>query len=52
MDAKLTILGSMALFIIGVIIQVIKTHSLAAWYIGGIIAGLGMSGQSVVIPMY
>jgi MFS family permease len=46
---KLTILGSTALFIIGVIIQVIKTHSLAAWYI---IAGLGMGGQSVVIPMY
>lgn len=49
---KLTILGSTALFIIGVIIQVIKTHSLAAWYIGRIIAGLGMGGQSVVIPMY
>ncbi|KAJ5748865.1 uncharacterized protein N7511_010561 [Penicillium nucicola] len=49
---KITILGSTALFIIGVIIQVIKTHSLAAWYIGRIIAGLGMGGQSVVIPMY
>jgi MFS family permease len=49
---KPTILGSTALFIIGVIIQVIKTHSLAAWYIGRIIAGLGMGGQSVVIPMY
>ncbi|OQE28399.1 hypothetical protein PENSTE_c003G01339 [Penicillium steckii] len=49
---KLCIIGSTALFVIGVIIQVIKTHSLAAWYVGHIVSGLGMGGQSVVIPMY
>lgn len=49
---KVCIIGSTALFVIGVIIQVIKTHSLAAWYVGRIISGLGMGGQSVVIPMY
>lgn len=49
---KFCIIGSTALFVIGVIIQVINTRSLAAWYVGRIVAGLGMGGQSVVIPMY
>lgn len=49
---KVCIIGSTALFVIGVIIQVNKTHSLGAWYVGRIISGLGMGGQSVVIPMY
>jgi MFS family permease len=49
---KITIIGSTALFVIGVVIQVISTHSLAAWYVGRVVAGLGMGGQSVVIPMY
>ncbi|KAJ5888469.1 hypothetical protein N7495_008510 [Penicillium taxi] len=49
---KYVIIGSTALFIIGVIIQVINTRSLGAWYVGRIVAGLGMGGQSVVIPMY
>ncbi|OOQ86537.1 MFS quinate transporter [Penicillium brasilianum] len=49
---KITIIGSTALFVVGVIIQVINTHSLAAWYVGRVVAGLGMGGQSVVIPMY
>jgi len=49
---KLYIVGSTTLFVIGVIIQVIKSHSLGAWYVGRIISGLGMGGQGVVIPMY
>jgi MFS family permease len=49
---KRCIIGSTALFVIGVVIQVINTRSLAAWYVGRIVAGLGMGGQSVVIPMY
>ncbi|CAI7617688.1 unnamed protein product [Penicillium pancosmium] len=49
---KVCIIGSTALFVIGVIIQVNKTHSLGAWYVGRIVSGLGMGGQSVVIPMY
>ncbi|KAJ5933358.1 hypothetical protein N7454_005687 [Penicillium verhagenii] len=49
---KWTIIGATGLFCIGVIIQVNNTHSLAAWYVGRIVAGLGMGGQSVVIPMY
>lgn len=49
---KWVIIGSTAVFCIGVIIQVINTHSLGAWYAGRIIAGIGMGGQSVVVPMY
>ena len=49
---KVCIICSTALFVIGVIIQVNKTHSLGAWYVGRIVSGLGMGGQSVVIPMY
>ncbi|RAK93744.1 MFS quinate transporter [Aspergillus costaricaensis CBS 115574] len=49
---KWVIIGSTAVFCIGVIIQVINTHSLGAWYAARIIAGIGMGGQSVVVPMY
>ncbi|KAJ5266771.1 hypothetical protein N7478_009579 [Penicillium angulare] len=49
---KWVIIGATGIFCIGVIIQVINTGSLAAWYVGRIVAGIGMGGQSVVIPMY
>ncbi|KAJ5629081.1 hypothetical protein N7490_011309 [Penicillium lividum] len=49
---KYVIISVTGIFCLGVIIQVINTHSLAAWYVGRIVAGLGMGGQSVVIPMY
>ncbi|CAL5870288.1 uncharacterized protein PFLUO_LOCUS4523 [Penicillium psychrofluorescens] len=49
---KWTIIGATAIFCVGVIIQVINTHSLPAWYVGRVISGLGMGAQSVVIPMY
>lgn len=49
---KWCIIGSTAVFMVGVVIQVINTHSLGAWYVGRIIAGLGIGGQSVVVPMY
>ena len=49
---KYTIIGSTVIFCIGVIIQVCPTKSLVAWYIGRIVAGIGMGGQSVVVPMY
>jgi MFS family permease len=49
---KWTIIGATAVFCVGVIIQVINTRSLPAWYVGRLVAGLGMGAQSVVIPMY
>ncbi|KAF3765786.1 general substrate transporter [Cryphonectria parasitica EP155] len=49
---KWTIIGATAIFCVGVVIQVAPTKSLAGWYVGRIIAGIGMGGQSVVVPMY
>lgn len=49
---KYAIIGSSAVFILGAVIQTIKTGSLGAWYTGRFIAGLGMGGLSVVVPMY
>ena len=37
---------------IGAMIQTINTGSLGAWYTARFIAGLGMGGLSVVMPMY
>lgn len=49
---KWTIIGATAIFCVGVVIQVAPTESLGGWYVGRVIAGIGMGGQSVVVPMY
>lgn len=49
---KYTIIGSSAVFILGAVIQTIDTGSLGAWYTARFLAGLGMGGMSVVVPMY
>ena len=40
------------IFCIGVIIETIDTHSLPAFYFGRVIAGLGLGGATVVVPMF
>lgn len=37
---------------VGALIQTIKSGSLAGWYVGRIVAGIGMGGLSIVVPMY
>ena len=49
---KYVIMVVTAIFMVGVVITVAPTGSLAAWYVGRIVSGLGMGGQSVVIPMF
>ncbi|KAI5827510.1 general substrate transporter [Schizophyllum commune Tattone D] len=39
-------------FCIGALIQTINTHSLPAFYVGRIVAGLGLGGSSVIVPMF
>lgn len=39
-------------FCIGALIQTINTHSLTAFYISRVIAGLGLGASTVVIPMF
>lgn len=41
-----------AVFIVGVIIETINTHSISAFYVGRVIAGLGLGTATVVVPMY
>ncbi|KAI1747696.1 putative MFS quinate transporter [Xylaria castorea] len=43
---------SAAVFTIGAIIQTINTHSLVAFYIARVIAGLGLGAATVVVPMF
>lgn len=40
------------IFILGAIIQTINTHSVSAFYAGRILAGVGLGGSSVVVPMF
>jgi len=39
-------------FCIGAMIQTIETGSLSAFYVGRVIAGLGLGASSVVVPMF
>ncbi|KAI4860006.1 putative MFS sugar transporter [Hypoxylon rubiginosum] len=40
------------IFSIGGIIQVVNTHSLAAFYVARVISGIGVGMATVIIPMY
>lgn len=45
------IIGSIV-FTIGTILQVINAHTLATFYAGRVIAGVGIGASTVLIPMY
>ncbi|TKA69190.1 hypothetical protein B0A55_07077 [Friedmanniomyces simplex] len=47
-----TIMAAMGLFSLGVILQVIPSHSLACFYIGRIVAGVGLGAGTAVSPSY
>lgn len=49
---KKTIMVAMAVFSIGVILQVIPSHSLACFYVGRVITGLGLGSATAVAPSY
>ncbi|KAK5135550.1 hypothetical protein LTR08_005185 [Meristemomyces frigidus] len=49
---KKAIMAAMAFFSIGVILQVIPSHSLPCFYIGRFIAGLGLGSATAVAPSY
>lgn len=49
---RMAIMICSAIFIVGVIIQTVNTHSLPAFYVARVIAGLGLGGSSVVVPMF
>jgi len=39
-------------FILGALLQTINTHSRVCFYVGRVIAGLGLGGSSVIVPMF
>ena len=39
-------------FEIGAILQVINSHSLAQFYVGRVVAGLGVGAATVLIPIF
>ncbi|KAK3686305.1 hypothetical protein LTR37_019943 [Vermiconidia calcicola] len=47
-----TIIVACSMFCIGVILQVIPSHSLACFYIGRFVAGLGLGSATAVCPSY
>lgn len=49
---KPAIMTASLIFCIGVIIEVINTHSRPAFYVGRVICGLGVGGSSVIVPIY
>ena len=40
------------IFCVGALIETINTHSMAAFYVGRVVAGLGLGAATVVVPMY
>ncbi|KAI1182887.1 putative MFS quinate transporter [Nemania serpens] len=49
---KKALMLSASVFAIGAIIQTVNTHSLTAFYIARVIAGLGLGSATVVVPMF
>jgi MFS family permease len=49
---KRTIMASCAVFVLGVILQVIPSHALPCFYIGRFVSGLGLGAATAVAPSY
>ncbi|KAJ5233116.1 hypothetical protein N7468_006072 [Penicillium chermesinum] len=49
---KKTLQSALTLFCIGVVLQVVPSHSLVCFYIGRVVSGLGLGGATAVVPTY
>jgi len=49
---KYTLALASLVFIIGCMIETINTHSRPAFYVGRVIAGLGLGSATVIVPMF
>ncbi|KAG2415600.1 hypothetical protein HFD88_006791 [Aspergillus terreus] len=49
---RIAMMACSLIFCIGVVLEVIDTHSLPAFYVGRVICGLGVGGSATVIPIY
>ncbi|GLI76000.1 hypothetical protein PoHVEF18_004266 [Penicillium ochrochloron] len=49
---KKTVQVAMSIFCVGVILQVVPSHSLVCFYIGRFVSGLGLGAGTAVVPSY
>ncbi|KAJ5511426.1 Major facilitator superfamily domain general substrate transporter [Penicillium expansum] len=49
---KKTVQAAMTVFCLGVVLQVVPSHSLVCFYIGRFVAGLGLGAGTAVVPSY
>lgn len=49
---KTAILSGAVVFCIGAMMQTIPSHSLSCFYVGRVIAGLGLGTMTVAVPQY
>ncbi|KAI2786088.1 hypothetical protein POX_h09855 [Penicillium oxalicum] len=49
---KKTVQVAMSVFCVGVILQVVPSHSLVCFYIGRFVSGLGLGAGTAVVPTY
>ncbi|KAI0178660.1 general substrate transporter [Hypoxylon sp. FL1284] len=49
---KKALMISSFVFCVGVVIQTINTHSLAAFYVARLISGIGLGAATVVVPLF
>jgi MFS family permease len=48
---KKTLILSSTIFYVGVIIETINTHSMGVFYVGRVVAGVGLGAATIVVPM-
>ena len=49
---RIGLIVSSIIFTIGTILQVVNSHALGAFYVGRVVAGIGIGAATVLIPMY
>lgn len=49
---RLSMQASALVFVIGAVVQTVVTHHLSSFYVGRVVAGLGVGGASVLVPLY
>ncbi|ESZ90370.1 hypothetical protein SBOR_9242 [Sclerotinia borealis F-4128] len=50
--SKLLLQISASIFIVGAVMETVNSHSMAVFYVGRVIVGVGLGAASVVVPMF
>ena len=49
---KKSIMLAMTIFVVGVIMEVVPSHSLALFYVGRVVCGLGLGSATAIVPSF